>query len=112
MQNSAIIRFGEEDIFNYFYYGPLALGSHWEIGDYSVNFDSVGRYSVSIPVKYVFMCTPDTGLDETGCAEYFANEMGWEMPNCTAEWLVILDTQEIVQMNDCADILFDQLPSN
>ncbi len=81
----------------------------WNIGSYSVEFESPGRYLVSVPISYEIICDEELEWENeygtpvaNDCLASFTLWAGFEMPNCTAEWLVILDTQEVVDMNDCA----------
>jgi len=103
LEESALYQFGEYGIFDTIPFNyTLAIGSHWVIGTYGSQFESAGRYRVSVPISYDLICA--SGSEVEDCDAFFREWAGFDMPNCVAEWLVILDTQEVVDMNDCATI--------
>lgn len=103
LDNSQFYQFGERDIFDTIPFNyTLALGSHWDIGSFSATFEAEGRYYISVPISYELICAQSSDIED--CDAFFREWTGFDMPDCTAEWLVILDTQEVISMNECAEL--------
>ena len=93
----------------------------WDISEFETRFVNENTYRVKTQISFQPKCTADWGWDGTKvdgtygyvtCYDFFVAMVQYSYGgrfefDCPAEWIVVLDTQELVPQNECT-VLVDR----